>query len=384
MRNFLLWSISVALAGLLFGFDTIVISGADKTLQALWGSSDAFHGFVVMGSALWGTVLGAIFGGFPTDAFGRKKTLIGIGILFFASALGSCLVSDPWSFAVFRFLGGLGIGASTIAAPAYISEIASAKHRGSLVALYQMSIVVGILAAFSSNYLLSETGPNAWRWMLGVGAAPAVLFLVLLAFVPESPRWLLLKGRAAEAKAVLARIDPSASLSSLETSAGKGTGLRETIFSAKYRPALMLAFWIAAFNQLSGINAFLYYSPRIFEDAGLVAETAFLSSLGVGFVNVVFTLAGMALIDRLGRKQLMYIGSVGYVLSLGLVALAFALGWKGLVVPVFFFLFIASHAVGQGTVIWVFIAEVFPNHLRASGRPSARLCIGFWRRSSLP
>jgi MFS transporter, SP family, arabinose:H+ symporter len=369
MYKSLTWSFAVSLAGILFGFDIVVISGADKILQALWHSSDVFHGFVVMGGALWGTVIGAMLGGIPTNAYGRKKTLIGIGILFLVSALGAALVHDPWSFAAFRFIGGLGIGASTIAAPAYVSEIAPASFRGRLVAMYQLSIVLGILIAFLSNYILRDIGENAWRWMIGVGAFPAAIYLVMMAFVPESPRWLVLKRRIDEAKRVLKLIDPKSDVEGIVASLGASEPkLNESIFSPKYRVALLLAFFIAFFNQLSGINAFLYYSPRIFEDAGLASNSAFLSSVGVGVINVLFTIVGMALIDRLGRKQLMYIGSVGYIVSLGLVALAFTLGWKGMAVPVFFFLFIASHAIGQGAVIWVFIAEIFPTHLRASGQ----------------
>lgn len=369
MGKFLFWSLSVSLAGFLFGFDMIVISGADKTLQALWHSSDVFHGFVVMAAALWGTVIGAMFGGFPTNVYGRKNTLVGIGILFLVSSLGSAFVSDPWSFAFFRFIGGLGIGASTIAAPAYISEIAPAKARGRLVAMYQLSIVLGILMAFLSNYLLRNTGEDAWRWMLGVGAFPAAIYVAMIAYVPRSPRWLVMKGRIEEAARVLKLVDPQADIDAYVASIGAmEPTTRESIFDRKYRPALMLVFFIAFFNQLSGINAFLYYSPRIFEDAGLASNSAFLSSVGIGIVNVVFTLLGMVLIDLVGRKLLMYIGSFGYVLSLGLVAMSFFLGWKGAGVPIFFFVFIASHAIGQGTVIWVFIAELFPTHLRASGQ----------------
>lgn len=369
MGRFIFWSFTVALAGFLFGFDIVVTSGVDKTLQKLWMTSDSFHGFVVIGGALWGTVLGAMVGGWPTNAFGRKKTLIVIGVLYFVSAAGAGLAVDPWSFALFRFIGGLGIGASTIAAPAYISEIAPARSRGRLVATYQLSIVLGIMVSFLSNFLLNESGENAWRWMVGVGAFPALAYLGMIFLVPESPRWLLLKGRKDEAEKVLKMIDPQMNIDEFaRANPAASTSVRETIFDKKYRIPLLLAFFVAFFNQLSGINAFLYYSPRIFEVAGLVDSAAFLSSVVVGIVNVVFTVVGMALIDRLGRKQLMYIGSMGYIVSLSLVAMAFILGWQGMMVPLFFFIFIASHAVGQGTVIWVFIAEVFPNHLRASGQ----------------
>ncbi len=372
MKKIIFWSIIVAMAGFLFGFDTVVISGADKKLQVLWGSSDAFHGTVVMAMALWGTVIGAIFGGIPADKWGRKKTLIVIGILYTVSALGSALANDPYIFAVFRFLGGLGVGASTIAAPAYVSEIAPAKDRGRLVALYQFNIVFGILIAFLSNYLLNGIGDNAWRWMLGVEAIPAVIYTVLVFTIPASPRWLLLNGREEDASKTLALLYPkqhvTEKIEEIRNAQKIHKGHTENIFIKKYRFPLTLAFLIAFFNQFSGINAFLYYAPRIFQEAGLGESTALLSSIGIGLVNLVFTLIGLALIDRLGRKVLMYICSFGYIISLSLVALAFFNGWTGMSVPIFLFLFIAAHAIGQGTVIWVFISEIFPNHLRASGQ----------------
>jgi sugar porter (SP) family MFS transporter len=371
-RKIFFWSITVALAGFLFGFDTVVISGADLSLQALWPRGEFFHGFVVMASALWGTVVGALFGGIPTDRLGRKKTLIWIGVFYFVSAVGSALANDPWVFAFFRFLGGLGVGASTVAAPAYISEIAPANNRGKLVALYQFNIVFGILIAFLSNYLLGGLGENAWRWMLGVEAFPALAYTLMVFIVPESPRWLLIKkhDRAAAAK-TLRLIDPSqdveAEMQRIVADHAEADQT-ETIFSQKYRFPLTLAFLVAFFNQFSGINAFLYYAPRIFEIAGLEKSSALLSSVGIGITNLIFTLLGVALIDRFGRRQLLYIGSVGYIVSLSLVAIAFAMGIKGMAVPIFLFLFIAAHAVGQGAVIWVFISEIFPTHLRASGQ----------------
>ncbi len=368
-NKILTWSFYVALAGFLFGFDTIVISGADRQLQELWHSSDLFHGTVVMAMALWGTVVGAIFGGIPTHAFGRKHTLIGIGFLYLVSALGSSLSHDPFIFAFFRFIGGLGVGASTVAAPAYISEIAPAKERGRLVALYQFSIVFGVLIAFLSNYLLRDAGVNAWRWMLGVETVPAFVYCLVIFLVPKSPRWLLTRGLKEEAMGVLKRIDPSRDFESfvqeiMEENPVSG----ETIFLRKYRGPLMLAFFIAFFNQFSGINAFWYYAPRILSEAGLGKSAAFLSSAGIGFINVVFTLIGMLLIDRWGRKQLMYACSYGYIFSLTLVSLAFFMNWAGLTVAIFLFVFVCAHAMGQGTVIWVFISELFPNHLRASGQ----------------
>ncbi len=371
-KKIFFWSLTVALAGFLFGFDTVVISGADLSLQALWGKSEAFHGFVIMASALWGTVVGALFGGIPTDRIGRKNTLIVIGVLYLLSALGSALATDPWIFAGFRFLGGLGVGASTIAAPAYIAEIAPARDRGRLVALYQFNIVFGILVAFLSNWLLSGLGDNAWRWMIGVEAVPALIYAGMVLTVPRSPRWLLTyrKDRTAAAD-TLRLIDPGSDPEPLLdriVAEQATTDNRETIFSKKFRLPLMLAFLIAFFNQFSGINAFLYYAPRIFALAGLEESSALLSSVGLGVTNLVFTLIGLSLIDKLGRRQLMYIGSVGYIISLSMVAIAFHQEWEGMAVPFFLFLFIAAHAIGQGTVIWVFISEIFPNHLRAAGQ----------------
>lgn len=373
MNKILSWAITVALAGFLFGFDTVVISGADTKLQELWHTSDAFHGAVVMAMALWGTVAGAVFGGIPTNKLGRKKTLIWIGILFLLSAVGSALADDPWTFAFFRFLGGLGIGASTIAAPAYVSEISPPKDRGRLVSLYQFNIVFGILMAFLSNYLLRDAGENAWRWMIGIMTFPAFFYTIIVFTIPESPRWLVSQSKISEAELVLKKIDADAKIEHLmqemhflgnENEDEK----KETIFSKRYRFPLILAFLIALFNQFSGINAFLYYAPRIFAEAGLEKNAALMSSVGIGITNLIFTLIGVFLIDVLGRKVLMYIGSVGYIISLGLVSIAFFLKWEGIQVPLFLFLFIASHAIGQGAVIWVFISEIFPNHLRAGGQ----------------
>jgi sugar porter (SP) family MFS transporter len=368
----LFWSATVALAGFLFGFDTVVISGADQQLQDLWATSDLFHGFVVMSMALWGTVIGAIFGNIPTDRLGRKRTLFWIGVFYFVSAAGSAVALDPYVFSVFRFLGGLGVGASTIAAPAYVSEIAPPDRRGRLVALYQFNIVFGILAAFVSNYLLQGMGTQAWRWMVGVEAVPALVYTLLVLGVPHSPRWLMVKrGDREGARRILEMVSPGQDatlvLNSMRDDIA-GAARHESILLQKYRFPVMLAFLIAFFNQLSGINAFLYYAPRIFEEAGLGASTALLNSIGIGLTNLIFTLLGLYLIDRLGRRVLMYIGSVGYIISLSSVAAAFFLGRTGMAVPVFLFVFIAAHAIGQGAVIWVFISEIFPNHLRAKGQ----------------
>ena len=371
MKQVFYWSFVAALAGLLFGFDTVVISGADKKLQSLWQSSDVFHGSVVMAMALWGTVVGALLGAIPTQRLGRKNTLFGVGIFYTVSALGSALSYDPISFAVFRFIGGVGVGVSTIAAPVYISEIAPAHSRGRLVGLYQFSLVFGILLAFISNYLLSDLGENAWRWMMGVEAFPAVIYTLLCLGIPRSPRWLITKGLLKEAKNVYNQIDPKGSFDQLVHEIGENSSTEkseESIFEKKYRFPLKLAFLVAFFNQLSGINAFLYYAPRIFEEGGLGESTSLLSSIGIGVTNLIFTFIGIALIDKRGRRSLMYYGSFGYIISLSLVACAFFFQWGGLLIPIFLFLFIAAHAIGQGAIIWVYISEIFPNHLRNSGQ----------------
>jgi sugar porter (SP) family MFS transporter len=371
MNKILLWSLTAAMAGFLFGFDTVVISGADQTLQALWNSSDFFHGTVVIAMALWGTVVGALFGGIPSQKWGRKNTLLLIGILYTVSALGSALAHDPWTFALFRFLGGLGVGASTIAAPAYISEVAPAENRGRFVGFYQFNIVLGILVAFVSNYALSGLGASAWRWMMGVEAIPALAYTFLVLGIPKSPRWLYVQGREDEARHIIQSAYGPGEAEALIQEISKdheATPPKESIFASKYRFILWLTFFIAFFNQFSGINAFLYYAPRIYEEGGLGASSALLSSIGIGLVNLIFTLVGINLIDRLGRRVLMYIGSVGYIASLTLIALSFILQWEGMALPLFLFLFIASHAIGQGAVIWVYISEIYPNHLRSAGQ----------------
>jgi len=370
-KSLFLWSIIAALAGFLFGFDTVVISGAEKALQELWLRGEVFHGWVIMSSALWGTVIGAIFGGIPTDKYGRKPTLIAIGLLYFISAIGSGLATDPWMFSIFRFIGGLGVGASTVAAPIFISEIAPAKDRGKLVALYQFNIVFGILIAFISNFLLKDFGTEPWRWMVGIEALPAFIYFILVFLIPESPRWLItVKDNIEKAIPTLKIIEPDIPVED-QIQKIKADHLNvvtsDTIWKPEYRFPVILAFLISFFNQFSGINAFLYYAPRIFEIAGLEKSGALLSSIGIGITNLVFTYIGLMLIDRLGRRQLMYVGSIGYIVSLSLISMAFFMSMKGMAVPIFYFIFIASHAIGQGTIIWVFISEIFPNHLRGQG-----------------
>lgn len=368
-----LWSLTSALAGFLFGFDTVVISGAEQTIQALWKLSPAMHGFA-MASALYGTVLGSMIGSWPTDKFGRKATLTSIGVLYVVSAVGCGFAWGVGSFILARFIGGIGIGISTVAAPLYISEIAPPAYRGRLAGMFQFNIVFGIIVAFLSNYLLKDVGEHAWRWMLGVAAFPSVLYTAMCLGLPESPRWLLgrRRDRAAGIR-ILQTITPDEPRERIEAAA-------DAILAASHEPVEAGGFWtrslrtpislallIAFFNQLSGINAILYFAPRIFELTGLGTKAALLQSVGIGLTNLVFTFVGLWLIDRLGRRTLLYLGSFGYILSLGLTSWAFFTGHFA-IVPVCIFAFIAAHAIGQGAVIWVFIAEIFPNRHRATGQ----------------
>ena len=370
-RKVLFWSLTTALGGFLFGFDTAVISGAEKAIQELWNLSAVAHGFTIS-IALIGTVLGAMFGGIPSDHLGRRQTLRWIAVLYFVSAVGAALAPGWVLFLIFRFLGGLGVGASSVTAPLYISEISPADSRGRLVGLFQFNIVLGILVAYLSNYLLAGLGEHSWRLMLGVQAVPAILFLVLLLKVPESPRWLLLHGRGAEGGAVLSIINPtnaSADVAAILTAQALHGGQRESVWSRPYRTPLLLAIAFAFFNQVSGINAIIYYAPRIFEMTGLGQSTALLSSAGIGLVNFIFTLLGVNVIDRFGRRTLMLVGSVGLIATLGLVSRAFYLEqFGGALVPVLLFVYIAFFAFSQGAVIWVFISEIFPNAVRAQGQ----------------
>ena len=369
----ILWSVSSALAGFLFGFDTVVISGAETTIQALWTLSPAQHG-LAMSMALWGTVLGSLIGGWPTDRLGRKKTLVWIGLLYFVSAVWSGLATDVNSFMIARFIGGVGVGISTIAAPLFISEIAPASRRGRLAGMFQFNIVFGILAAFASNALLASIGENAWRWMLGVEALPALIYTMLCFGLPESPRWLVTqRGDVSGAERVGALGNPDFSETDVREevarmqAAAQYSASKHCFWTWRLRIPIMLAFLVAFFNQLSGINAILYFAPRIFELTGLGQEAALLQSICIGVTNLVFTFVGLWLIDRLGRRTLLILGSVGYIASLGTCAWAFATQHYSIVPPCIF-AFIAAHAVGQGAVIWVLISENFPSRYRASGQ----------------
>jgi SP family arabinose:H+ symporter-like MFS transporter len=368
-----LWSLTAALAGFLFGFDTVVISGAEKTIQSLWGLSPGLHGLAIA-SALYGTVVGSLFGGWPAERFGRKFTLFGVGLLYIIGALGSALAQNVAIFSLARLIGGLGIGISTVAAPMYIAEIAPPKLRGRLGGMFQFNIVLGILIAFVSNALLAGIGANAWRWMLGVAAFPSLFYALCCLALPESPRWLLSrKGDRDAGLRMLQQIEPNASASEIAAEADQiiassaPTAATGRFWTRQLRRPILLAILIAFFNQMSGINAILYYAPRIFELTGLGAKAALLRSVGIGLTNLVFTFVGLWLIDRLGRRTLLYIGSFGYIASLGLIAWGFFEAHYS-IIPVCVFAFIAAHAIGQGAVIWVFISEIFPNRHRAEGQ----------------
>ncbi len=374
-----LWSLTSALAGFLFGFDTVVISGAEKTIQSLWKLSDFEHGLAIS-SALWGTVLGSMIGQLPTDRFGRRKTLFWIGILYFVSAVWSGLATDLWTFSIARFIGGVGVGISTVTSPLYIAELSPPHRRGRLAGLFQFNIVLGILIALVSNAFIAQTGSiYAWRWMLGVEALPAIVYTIMCFGLPESPRWLIaFRNDRPAAQKVIRALIPDATREEIERELDSLVAAREAtmqantstkapFWSRELAAPIGIAFLVAFFNQMSGVNAILYFAPRIFELTGLAEQAALLQSVGIGVTNLIFTFVGLWLIDRIGRKTLLYLGSVGYIASLGLCSWAF---WSHTywLVPGCIFAFIAAHAVGQGAVIWVLISEIFPDQHRANGQ----------------
>jgi sugar porter (SP) family MFS transporter len=322
-------AVTAALAGFLFGFDTIVISGAEQKIQSLWRLDGFMHG-LCMSAALWGTVLGAMLGGWPTERFGRRKTLLWIGVLYFVSAVGSGIAPEKTFFMIARFIGGLGVGIATVASPLYISEISPPKLRGRLAGMFQFNIVFGILIAFVSNYLIGSyvSDSIAWRWMLGVEAVPALLYTLLCFGIPESPRWLIVHGGRREAgAAVFRKINPTFSAAEIDALVGSvaaSVGDAKTaakFWTARLKVPILLAILIAAFNQLSGINAILYFAPRLLGLAGVSDPLS--ASIGIGLTNLVFTFVGLWLIDRAGRRSLLYIGSVGYIASLAVCAYFF-------------------------------------------------------------
>ena len=368
------WSLVVAMGGFLFGFDTAVISGAEKAIQSYWNLNVFEHGLTVS-IALIGTVIGSLIGSIPSDKYGRKNTLYMVAALYLISSVGSAIATDWYVFLLFRLMGGFGVGMSSVTAPVYISEISPANSRGRLVALFQLNIVLGILISYLSNYLIGQEGESSWRWMLGVQAFPSIVFFALIMLVPESPRWLILhKGKDKEALAILKRINPlnyEQELTAIKQSHVplQNNEKRSSLFSKKYKFPVTLAILFAVFNQVSGINAIIYYSPRIFEMAGLGTHTSLLSTVGIGIVNFTFTLLAIGFIDKIGRKTLMLIGSVGLIVSLGLVSRTFYTNdFSGYAITVYLMVYIAFFAFSQGAVIWVFISEIFPNEVRAKGQ----------------
>ena len=372
-RKLLFATVVSALGSLLFGFDTAVISGTTKFITQYFSLTDTTLG-VTVSIALWGTVIGAIAVGKPGDIFGRRAILSVCGALYFLSALGCSFAAGWYTLLISRFFGGLAIGAASVMAPMYIAEISPARLRGRLVAVAQFNIVLGILVAFFSNYLLVGIGPDNWRWMFGVMSIPAAIFFVLLFVVPESPRWLVKKNRVDEAREVLQGVgadNVESELNSIVESLKEESGGAITkLLQKKYRFVIMCAVLLAIFNQLSGINVIMYYAPMIFEKAGASTNFAMLQAVAVGVTNMIFTIIAMFFIDKFGRKTLLLVGAVGMFFSLAGAALHYydetLFGSTGVVA--FIVGFIAFFAFSQGAVIWVFLAEIFPNKVRSKGQ----------------
>jgi sugar porter (SP) family MFS transporter len=365
-------AVVASLGGFLFGFDTAVISGVERSIQQLWMLADFAHGFTVA-SALIGTVVGSLLAGWPAEKYGRKRVLQAIGLIYLATSLVTALTSTWELFILFRFIGGIGVGASSVVGPMYISEISPARSRGRLVALFQFNIVSGILIAFVSNYLLFGVADDAWRWMLGVQAFPSLLFFLMVFTVPESPRWLVKTNSIDKAKKVfddVGEAHPELAVQTIQESLHMEKGMKvESLFNGRYNKPILYVVVLAMFNQLSGINAIMYYAPRIFEMTGLAKDTALLQAVSIGATNMIFTLLAISVIDKFGRKTLLIIGSLGMVLFLGLVARAFYIqDFGGYAVMFYLVGFIAFFAFSQGAVIWVFMSEIFPNKVRSQGQ----------------
>ena len=370
-RNLLFATVVSALGSFLFGFDTAVISGTTKFIMQYFSLTDATLGITVS-MALWGTVVGSIIVGKPGDIYGRRAMLLLTGAAYFVSAIGSALATGWYTLLIFRFLGGVAIGAASVMAPMYIAELAPGRLRGRLVAVSQFNIVVGILVAFFSNYLLVGIGADNWRWMFGVMAVPAAAFFGLLFVVPESPRWLVKMGRENVARDVLEKVgavNVSSELDDIGRSLKSEEGSTK-LFQKKYSFVIWCAVLLAFFAQMSGINVIMYYAPMIFEKAGASTSNAMLQAIAVGVTNLIFTIIAMFLIDKLGRRPLLMIGAVGMFLSLAGAALHYYdgrlvsdLAMVGCVIG-----FVAFFAFSQGAVIWVFLSEIFPNRIRSKGQ----------------
>lgn len=355
-----------AMGGFLFGFETAVISGAEKTIQKLWELSPFWQGFTVA-SSLIGTVIGSIIVGGPVQKYGRKNTLLTIAILYLISAIGCSYTSQWIPFIIFRFLGGIAVGASSVVGPMYISEISPASMRGRLAGSFQTNIVFGILVAFITNYIFSGFGEDAWRLMFGIMIIPSALFYILLRTIPESPRWLVLKNREAEAILIFKKLGTEKIDIAISEIRASLSEKKENLFQSKYVKPIFFAVVLAMFNQLTGINAILYYAPRIFSMAGFSEAESFLQPIYIGTANLIFTLLAMTLIDKVGRKKLLIIGSFGMILFLALTAQVFSQPEPNKMVVIYLVGFIGFFGFSQGAVIWVFISEIFPNAVRSQG-----------------
>lgn len=356
-----------ALGGFLFGFETAVISGAEQTIEKLWDLSASQLGLTVA-SSLFGTILGSMIAGIPAQKYGRKKVLFAIAIMYLLSAIGCALSPGLLVFVLMRFIGGIAVGASSVVGPMYISEISPAHLRGRLAGSFQLNIVFGIFVAYISNYFFAASGPDSWRWMLGIMVVPAGLFAILVRMIPESPRWLVLNNEIAKAMPIMERIGETNPQQVVDSIKASVTDIREKLFQPRYSKPIIFAVILAMFNQLSGINAIIYYSKRIFEMAGFDSSNAYLQSIYIGTANLIFTLLAMAVIDKFGRKKLLIIGSLGMILFLGLTAYAFKdPGVANKNVVWYLIGFIGFFGFSQGAVIWVFISEIFPNSVRSQG-----------------
>ena len=372
-RNLLKYTVVAALGGLLFGFDTVVISGATSALKDLFSLTPLLLGITVA-SGLCGTVFGSLFAGQPSDRYGRRACLQALAVLYVVTAAGCALAPDWYVFVTFRLISGLAIGGSSVIGPMYIAEIAPAAKRGRLVGLFQLNIVSGILLAYLSNYLIGLLGLGAdeWRWKLGITALPAALFFVALFSIPQSPRWLVRRGQIDEARTIfksLGEPDPDGEVGDIVKSVeSENRQKSEPLFIYKYRKPIFLAISIGIFNQLSGINAILYYLNDIFAKAGFDKVSSDLQAVAIGFTNFLFTVIAMAVIDRLGRKKLLLTGAIGTALCQAGVAAVFATGSHESMLVWLLVGFIAFFAFSQGAVIWVYLSEVFPNLVRAKGQ----------------
>jgi sugar porter (SP) family MFS transporter len=366
-----IWSLIVALGGFLFGYDTAVISGVEQSIQKLFNLNSFWHGFAIA-SALIGTVIGALSAGRPADKYGRKTVLFIVAFLYAMSALGSAVANSLTFFIIFRILGGIAVGASSVVAPMYISEISPAKVRGRMTALFQFNVISGIMMAYVVNYLLHDAGSEPWRWMLGVMAIPSVFFFFLLFIVPPSPRFLVKIGKIEEARKILLRIesgDIDAELGEIELSLKNHGHKKEKLFSKLYAKPIFIAVFVGVFNQLSGINAILYYAPRMFELAGVSSSDAFLQPVYIGITNAIFTILGLVIIDRVGRKKLLIVGSIGMAAVMGLISRTFYMhDFGGYTLLTYLMVYIMFFAFSTGAVVWVLIAEIFPNAVRGQGQ----------------